>query len=320
MKKEPLLLLSNKMIEVGILPDIGGRVVLLRRPGGENMFKADHRQWKDPKRLRPELSAFSRFKAFNGHEVWLGPQGDWWKHQDENLYRKRTARIWPPDPYHSYGTNRITHYTDRAVTLEGLRSPLTGIQLTRTITLADDGKVAFRVRGTNIREQPVSWDLWFNTRIDGYAHSYVPVESEESVRVASRKSATSGAAYWEVRDGFFRFIPRKPAPTHWRRNAKAFIRPACGVIAAFHQSQLLEIRFRLYSQKSIHPRQGQVEIYNCAARTSESSLTELEYHAPYKTLKPGESMEASQTWRLHEFDGRDTAKNRIEYLKEELRI
>ena len=77
-----MIILSNDQVEVGVLPEVGGRVVLLRKPGLQNILKSDERLWVDAEKHKPEISAFSDFKAFNGHIVWLGPQSEWWIHQD----------------------------------------------------------------------------------------------------------------------------------------------------------------------------------------------------------------------------------------------
>ena len=37
---------------------------------------------------------------------------------------------------------------------------------------------------------------------------------------------------------------------------------------------------------------------------AETSLIELEYHAPFKTLKPGESMKANEVWEILHYSGK----------------
>lgn len=103
---EKLIVLKNSNIEVGIIPDLGGRVVMLRKPGMNNIFESDTVFWNDPA-VRPEISAFGDFKAFNGHIVWLGPQTEWWLKQDINTERRDMKAVWPPDPYLTYGNYQI---------------------------------------------------------------------------------------------------------------------------------------------------------------------------------------------------------------------
>ena len=80
-----LVWLLNDKIEVGILPEVGGRIVVLRKPGGMNMLKSDTLQWQPP---WPEISLQAGFIPYNGHIVWLGPQRKWWARQDLNDQRK----------------------------------------------------------------------------------------------------------------------------------------------------------------------------------------------------------------------------------------
>jgi hypothetical protein len=77
---------------------------------------------------------------------------------------------------------------------------------------------------------------------------------------------------------------------------------------------MLLIQFEKHQQSAIHPNQALVEVYNSVAIDSKQDLLELEYHSPYKTLKPGEIMEAWETWEVHAYAGPDHQKKQIEFL------
>ena len=62
-----LLWLKNDAIEVGILKEVGARIVVLRKPGGINLFKSNPSQWESAKEQKPEVNAFANFEAYNGH-------------------------------------------------------------------------------------------------------------------------------------------------------------------------------------------------------------------------------------------------------------
>ena len=96
-EKHQLIFIHNGNTRVGILTDVGGRIVYASLEGEKNILKSDSALWYENKEEKPEISAYSDFKAYNGHIVWVGPQKEWWSHQRKNLYRKFTKAIWPPD-------------------------------------------------------------------------------------------------------------------------------------------------------------------------------------------------------------------------------
>jgi len=115
--------------------------------------------------------------------------------------------------------------------------------------------------------------------------------------------------------GYCTAEPRKPSNGKERRCGKAFIQAGKGMMAAFAASQALIIRFKRHSPALIHPEHALVEFYNMTTNNKEEALTELEYHAPYKTLAPGESMEAWQSWELYPFKPKPTREECVEFLK-----
>jgi hypothetical protein len=99
-------------------------------------------------------------------------------------------------------------------------------------------------------------------------------------------------------------VPKEKSDKFEECTAKAFIKPEKPVIAALVDSdKILAIRFQKEDPNNIHPEQAEVEIYSFATDKSETSLIELEYHAPFKTLKPGESMKANEIWEILHYSG-----------------
>ena len=74
-----LVELTNGTVVVGVLPPLGGRVVLLKTAGGENLLDSDPRLWKPP---FPPPAIDTPFKPWNGRIVWVGPQTGFWSQQD----------------------------------------------------------------------------------------------------------------------------------------------------------------------------------------------------------------------------------------------
>ncbi len=312
-----LFLLKNQQTQVGILPRPGGRVVLLRKPGMQNVFKSNSNLWCDEKAW-PQVSAFSRFQAFNGHIVWLGPQKEWWIRQHINTKRRDNRAIWPPDPYLIYGNYEITAKTDTSATLLGPKSPVSGVQLSKKITLHSDGRVTFFTRATNIRDEPVSWGLWMNTRLPGWARCYVPAFKDDLVELAVRETESEKPLPYCFYNGYFTFLcHRVSAKPNQKYVQKAFLNPGEPFMAGFCKDQLLKISFAAVAPDRIHPQHAPVEIYNiCSA---EESLLELEMHGPYTTLEPGDSMHLLQTWQLYRYHGAQHTKRHVEFIEKHLK-
>jgi len=66
MGERSFITLSNTAIEVGIAPELGGRIVFLRKPGTEGMLLSDSKIWNDPSFVVPEITQTPAFYPFNG--------------------------------------------------------------------------------------------------------------------------------------------------------------------------------------------------------------------------------------------------------------
>ncbi len=309
-----LVKLSDGKVELGVIPDIGGVVSLLRLSGKENLLKADPAIWNALPRIRRKFGPETRWKAYNGHIVWVGPQSEWWMHQDKSIRRQQKKAVWPPDPYLNFGYFEITEFSENRIVMQGPASEFTGLQMTKTIEVRD-GRVLFYVSATNIRTVPVSWDLWLNTRVDGYARCYVPISDPGSIRIDGQETRSQDISRFKIDEGYLSIEPLPPSEGKKHRWAKAFIPADEGWMAAFVSSQALVIRFEKHAPEQIHPEHALVEIYNYTSQDRADALNELEYHAPYVTLPPGESMETAEEWELLPFQNTDHASC-LSFLKE----
>lgn len=300
--------LTNNSVEVKIWPEAGGRVVWLGLKGIGNVLEFDSSIFEKPFLKIPVTSENSDFMTLNGHIVWLGPQSTWWADQDLNEKRKKNNAPWPPDPYLTYGNYKVSGNLTNTVSLISPDSPITGIRLEKEILLTDSNVVIFNVKGTNIRNSPVSRDLWLNTRFNGWSRVYVPVADTAHLKVDGK------SVPYEINKGYFTFQPM--SVTEEIGNSKAFIYPSRPFIAGFTETQLLIIEFEPHDRSLIHPEHALVEIYNHInpADTSDA-LLELEYHAPLRILQPGESMETHEQWTLYPYLGEKTDEARIAYLQ-----
>jgi len=129
----------------------------------------------------------------------------------------------------------------------------------------------------------------------------------------------SGVMPWHLRNGYFTFVPVAPSAEQKNRSSKAYVYPTAGRIAAFRSRQLLVLQFPKHSRQAIHPTQELVEVYNTTTRKRGGALLELEYHAPFVTLDPGESMRATQRWELRAYDGGSNVDEQLRFLDRALR-
>jgi len=312
-----LIKISDGRIEVGVLPDLGGMVALLHLIGKPNILKADQSLWAEPPTRPRRFGPNYPWTPYNGHIVWLGPQSEWWAHQDKSPKKRRERSVWPPDPYINNGYYEVIERSDTEIVMRGPDSEFSGVRLIKSVRIKR-GKVFFNVRAENIRNKPVSWDLWLNTRVDGYAKCYAPVASIKKIRIDTPVGVEGEGGdepcVFSLDGGYCTVEPLKPSKGKDRRFGKAFIQAGKGMMAAFTSSQALIIRFKRHAPALIHPEQALVEFYNITTNNREDALTELEYHAPYKTLAPGESMEAEQVWELHPFKSKPRHEECVEFL------
>lgn len=308
-----MLYIENGGTRVGILPEVGGRIVSLSRHGAPNILKSNKQLWDEAERIVPAPDQLE-FRAYNGQEVWVGPQSEWWKHQDLNEEQSRSTLFWPPDPYISYGAFTVERHISCEIVMVGPDSPISGIRLKKHINITSDGVVHFDVEATNIRQEPVSWDLWMIARTNGNNPTFVPVASPFDVNVTGPTHPDyEGEAPYMVKDGYFTFTPERRDVSYEACTGKAFVRPSRPFIASLSGRDMLVIRFEHHNPAEIHPEQTEVEIYSYAS-SDDGMMIEMEYHSPYRTLQPGESMKASQTWEIHPFSGFISRESITSYL------
>lgn len=316
-QSDNVIIIGNAHIQVGVLPEIGGRVVLLRKPGCNNILKSEVFSGIINKK-KPEISVFSEFKAFNGHIVWVGPQSEWWVQQDLNKRRKIQRAIWPPDPYLIYGAFKVVAHNDTMIEMSGPESPVSGVQLFKNISINNTGKVTFTATAENIRTENISWDLWMNTRLHGFARCLVPVETNGVIDLLKKDGEKIQATPYRLIEGFFTYVPSLPSTPKREQVQEAHLIPSQGFIAGIDEQQMLIIGFEKIKQDRIHPHHGQVELYSYINNTGEETLLELELHGAYQTLEPGETMSLTVTWQLFSFKGTRSIEEQIGFLRQTL--
>lgn len=305
--------LENGLIALEVTPELGGRGLVFSLKGRPNLLKTGEPLVTRPK---PEVSATADDIGYLGHDVWVGPQSQWWAHQDANPERREAQANWPPDPFLAFADTRLLERTPTRLVLEGVESPVSGVRLRKTFQLSAARADTVEVRATarNIRDTDIAWDLWFNTRTPSYTRVYVPAAGEEDVRVQSSTEQGIEPLLPHVEHGLFSLDRPALAEGMSARRGKVLIQPSAGWMAGFASGQLFLIRFPHHPRSLIHPEQGQVELYLDEHADAAAGLLEMEVHAPYRTLKPGEEMEAVEWWTAMPYDGPDTREAQVAFL------
>lgn len=307
--------LDNGTVQASITDAIGGRLLSFGIRGQPNFLKVDTAAG-DP---AAQVDAATNNVGYLGHEIWAGPQKQWWSHQDVNPARAAAHANWPPDPYLSLARYTVTQQDKSGVTLTGPASPVNGLQLDKRYRLVpgQPNSLQLEAGATNRRGRQVAWDLWFNTRAHGDTRVYVPVAQRDDVRqqpVANKPDTVP--LTWTLADGVFSIDMPAAGSDRRHRNGKMLLQPSGGWMAGFHGGQALIIQFALQPRAAIHPDQGQVELYNDYPPDDlSSSLLEMEVHAPYRHLAPGQRMAAAETWTLLPYDGPDTRAAHLAFLR-----
>ncbi len=313
-----LLILSNDVAVVGIMPRLAGRVVLYRLCEGRNVLKSDPNNWALPTEEYPSPTPqSSTMPFFGGHITWVGPQAEWWTQQDVNIQRKEAAADWPPDPYLLFSEYGVTIHSNNYVKLVGPISPVSGLQLTKETALLPDGRVRHRVIAENMRTNSVSWNLWSNTRLPGSSRFYLSVSDKKS-RIRTKNVTARPLSIRPLSsiivNGFFTFRNETEADEDIsHRTGRALVSPYDCAVAVFDDDRVFIKRLLQIHRQLIHPDQ---EIFDLFQDTREDGTLELGANGPYVTIPPGGKLALSEMWTIYFYDGPNTAESETEFLKE----
>lgn len=312
------LKINSDYVELAITPSVGGRLIHFSVPGRQNVLRIGKALQDQP---QPVVSYFAEHIDYSGHIVWLGPQNDWWTYQTENQQRRDDKAPWPPDPYVVLAENKVNKATATQIILQGINSPISRVRLAKSFTLMPNKQqIELQATAKNNQTNSISRDIWFNTRVPTDAVVYVAVSSTDNIRYDRRKEPLQNHPVFSIENGFLQLKNPKLFPNNIKqRRGKLFIQPSAGWIAAFIHQQLFLIEFELNPQTSIHPEQGQVELYyHFAAMDASVGLIELEVHSPYQSILPNESISAKEWWSVYPYDGPTERNVQIDFIQQKL--
>lgn len=312
--------LTNDVIQADITPDIGGRVLSFSLVNKPNFLKVGDAVATNP---NPRVSSKSDAIAYLGHEMWVGPQSQWWSQQTVNKSRAAEKAEWPPDPYLALAKNKMIEKSSKKIVLESPESPVSGLIMTKSFSLVSSNKNSIELNTTakNIRKKSVSWDVWFNTRVSAATQVYVPVASEKDVRIKMFEDTVQDAFVPSIEE---KILSLDLAATGSKKNAgkvKLTIQPTAGWLAGFQNEQVFIIQFSYQPLLAIHPEQGQVELYyDYLPHKLQDGVIEMEVHTPYQKLVPGEQMSGKELWTILPYFGAPTRDAQVAFLREQSKL
>lgn len=282
-----------------IEPRWGGRIVHLALPGRDNImaFNED----AAAQTPSPTIAVNDTDVPYLGHAVWIGPQSKWWA--DQSIAPERFGQPWPPDPWLTLAaTDAYGEDCDRI--LRSPESPLSGVRMEKRFVCLDDGGLRLDAVITNIRKTPVSWNVWFNTRVVAEALVFAPVDSADDVIMTV---GTMDGVGLSVAEGV---AIMSLTGRSIRVGTKLQLTPADGWMAAWHDGQLFVILFQRQPEALIPEGQGQLEFYFANDPADpQMQFIEMEMHGPLADMLPGESNSAGQVWYVMSMDALPTASD-----------
>ncbi len=264
------IVLRNGVVEAVIVPAVG-RVMQLRFAG-----ETDGPFWENEKLAGQPMPADpwkTAHGSFGGDKTWPAPQTLW---------------NWPPPDIFDAAPLTARVNDDRSVTLTSPESPRFHLRTVRRIAL-DPTEPVMRVETTyeKISGEPVTVSVWVISQLRDPVAGFMPVP-------ARSKFPTGAAPTWPMPEAFRKRevdwvrITRDRAESHKTGNDGS-------VLVWAGERQLLRIDLSRVAGAD-YPDDGcSVEVYTNADPVP---YVEFETLSPLKTLKPGDQLSSTNTYRL----------------------
>ncbi len=292
------LQLSGGEISLQIAPRIGGRIISMTYGGEELLFLQqehagevfDFSEVTDLRAKKRELG----FRLWGGDKTWIAPQESWW----EGI----------PPLEGDAGGYEASQEQDRLI-LTGPVCRETGIRIRRTLQLTPGGVLHLEQQFTNESRQPVKRGIWDVTQMLRPFTVYVPLPAKsvrgyptEGDSVQLHKTLIQESEGWSS-------IPCRE-PLHFKfggllaRGELLALRPGEG-------GALAHLRTFSSDPGGSSAHDATFEVYNSPSY----DYLEVEIHAPWKELAPGESMSHSQSWSTAWIAGEKKPKEIVESMR-----
>ena len=299
------LKLANGLMEVHVVPEIGGRVIQLKLAAYEYLFVNDELAGRrpPPSGLAPD----GAWLNYGGEKLWPAPQG------------KDSPERWdgPPDPVldgspHAGSVVRAGGNL-AAIRLVSRDDPRSGIRFAREIQLfADSSHVHIEATMTNIDTKPRRWGIWSVLQHNAANRSGTGYDRNIRVFCPLPADSARGKGYYVMRgpEDHTSFQPNAAQTmivSHYERKmGKIGVDCAAGWVATVHGSAgyVLVQRFPYYPGKE-YPDRSAVEVWLHGPYGPKAAMTdaltfpyfiETELLSPFARLAPGESYTFGYDW------------------------
>jgi hypothetical protein len=304
--------LTDGQLELEVSLASGGRLVSFNLIGKKNVLALgkDYRAQQ-----AAEISASAPHADFLGHISWVAPQSQWWQFQNLNEERLQLKAVWPPDPYIAYAPTRVSNVSDTSLSIEGQKSPISGVQMDKQFILRDQ-RLVLTSRLINVSDRPLPWTPWFVTRVPGQATIYVPAANDAVTKYSGFDPQLFEAIDYQISEGLFALRKQPPKPALLGQQGKWHLHPSSNWMASFYAGQVLLIRFEMLEKGQVHPDHALVEVfYKHLHAGPDKTLIEIESHSAAGVLQPSASVSAQQVWSLHVYTGENTPAKHREFLE-----
>ncbi|MBU0468200.1 MAG: DUF4380 domain-containing protein [Candidatus Omnitrophica bacterium] len=275
--------LISKDVSLGIIPQMGGRIISLTHQGEElffvqDEFKGDIYYLDKIDNLRDKKLEMG-FRVWGGDKTWVSPQQAWWE------------AIPPIDLDAGSYSIKIDGNTVE------MQSPIcreTGLRIIRRIRL-DDGIVHLQQTFRNETNNLINRGIWNVTQVLRPFEVYLPA-SRNNIKAYRDEGLNEDASSKISKESNFVKVLCDDN-THFK--VGGFIDE--GIIVALRKTNAGTLAFsRLFDVdlKCQYAHNASVEIYN----SKKYNYLEIEVHAPLVTLGKGQEVSHSQTWILKRFD------------------
>ena len=286
--------LTNGLVTVVAVPDIGGRIVEYKL-GGHPFL------WVNPNERgklypAPKKEADRKWHNFGGYKVWPAPQKEWGG---------------PPDPLGSEldggrWQGKVISKAGATVSIEMTSPPdptVTGLQITRRVALfAGTTRVAVKETFRNVGKRDITTSIWDVTQVPGALESATTPSTEAKVYLPlNAKSKHQG--------GYFVMAGESSARAQWQKVAGGKVLETSykgeeGKIGAdsdggwiAYVDDLHDLAFaktfKVASGAAYPDNNSTVQVFTSRAATP---YMEIEVLSPLKKLEPGEEFSFEESW------------------------
>jgi len=163
--------------------------------------------------------------------------------------------------------------------------------------------------------ESVKWDLWMNTRMNGFDQVFAPIGETDDLKLMIEESNNHEVTPYEIINGFFTYHPSYPKKGKKEQYQEARIWPAFPYLVGKKKDRLLVIDFDLLNKDDCSPGHRQIELYSYTSEKGKS-LLELETHGKYQETVPGDTLTMSIFWSIVPLEKKNMNEKEItDYIK-----